>query len=145
MILRGLPIFPRCLMWEEFLVRLFLDSYDTKKKCYFLRLTTKFWVASKLKYLFEGGIVAGLFSDFSGMRATTCVIMLVISAPIVCSVYTSLPSHWILTGNSCKCCLYIDLNLFLFQLYIYNLYGSLSIGHSIGKYTSLLHNYKYSY
>ncbi|XP_048772848.1 glucose-6-phosphate exchanger SLC37A2-like isoform X2 [Ostrea edulis] len=46
-----------------------------------------------------GGIVAGLFSDFSGMRATTCVIMLVISAPI---------------------------------LYIYNLYGSLSIGHSIG-------------
>ncbi|XP_061188985.1 glucose-6-phosphate exchanger SLC37A2-like isoform X2 [Saccostrea echinata] len=46
-----------------------------------------------------GGIMAGLVSDFTGMRAATCVIMLVISAPV---------------------------------LYIYNLYGSISLAHSIG-------------
>nr|XP_019921396.2 glucose-6-phosphate exchanger SLC37A2 isoform X3 [Crassostrea gigas] len=46
-----------------------------------------------------GGISAGLLSDFTGMRATTCVLMLALSAPV---------------------------------LYIYNLYGSLSLAHSIG-------------
>ncbi|XP_022320041.2 glucose-6-phosphate exchanger SLC37A2-like isoform X2 [Crassostrea virginica] len=46
-----------------------------------------------------GGITAGLLSDFTGMRASTCVLMLAISAPV---------------------------------LYIYNLYGSLSLAHSIG-------------
>lgn len=46
-----------------------------------------------------GGISAGLLSDFTGMRATTCVLMLAFSAPV---------------------------------LYIYNLYGSLSLAHSIG-------------
>lgn len=46
-----------------------------------------------------GGITAGLLSDFTGMRATTCVLMLALSAPV---------------------------------LYIYNLYGSLSLAHSIG-------------
>lgn len=46
-----------------------------------------------------GGIMAGLVSDYSGMRAATCVIMLIISAPV---------------------------------LYIYNLYGSISLAHSIG-------------
>ncbi|XP_021346442.1 glucose-6-phosphate exchanger SLC37A2-like isoform X3 [Mizuhopecten yessoensis] len=46
-----------------------------------------------------GGITAGLVSDYTGARATTCVIQLMLAAPV---------------------------------MYIYNLYGSIDLAHSIG-------------
>ncbi|XP_060063554.1 glucose-6-phosphate exchanger SLC37A2-like isoform X2 [Ylistrum balloti] len=60
--------------------------------------------AADLSTLFDvggifGGIAAGLLSDYTGARATTCVIQLMLAAPV---------------------------------MYIYNLYGSIDLAHSIG-------------
>ena len=43
--------------------------------------------------VFTGGITAGIISDYTGARAGTCAIMLILAAPMV----------WIILSHSVQC------------------------------------------
>lgn len=50
---------------------------------------------SKVVFAMLGGIVAGLISDYSGGRATTCCAMLIVAAPMVSFSFATFILGWI--------------------------------------------------
>ncbi|MGH0168703.1 UNVERIFIED_CONTAM: hypothetical protein FKN15_055278 [Acipenser sinensis] len=91
--------------------------------------------AGDLSTLFDlggifGGILAGVVSDYTGGRATSCCVMLIAAAPMV-SARTERDCDCFETGQVYEC---IDLLAFFFylQLFVYNRIGEYGLGTTIG-------------